>query len=163
MRWLDRLAAVCGGFAALFLCLIGVIIAAQIGSRLMGMQIPAADDFAAWSMAASVFLGLPYAMLHGDHIRVVLLLQALPEHWHKPYELVATTIAACLTAWATWYVAVFAYESYMFNEVAQGMVRMPLWIPQVTMPIGMGLFTLMLIRRLVRCVRNEELEETQHG
>src|SRR5690625_1240312 len=163
MRWLDRLAAVCGGFAALFLCLIGVSIAAQIGSRLMGMQITAADDFAAWSMAASVFLALPYAMLHGDHIRVVLLLQALPDRWHKPYELVATAIAVGITAWGTWYVTVFTYESFMFNELAQGMVRMPLWIPQVTMPIGLGLFTLMLIRRLIRCIRNEELEESEHG
>lgn len=163
MRWLDRLAAICGGFAALFLCLIGVVIAAQIGSRMIGMQIPAADDFASWSMAASVFLGLPYAMLHGDHVRVVLLLQAIPERWHKPYEIVATVIAIGLTGWATWQVAVFAYNSFVFNEVAQGMVRMPLWIPQVTMPIGMGLFTLMLARRLVRCIRNQELEETQHG
>src|SRR5690625_1168058 len=108
MRWLDRLAAICGGFAALFLCLIGVIIAAQIVSRLLGTQIPAADDFAAWSMAASVFLGLPYAMLHGDHIRVVLLLQAIPERWHKPYEIVATVIGVLLTAWGTWHVTIFA-------------------------------------------------------
>lgn len=163
MRWLDRLAAVCGVFAAFFLGMIGVIIGAQIVMRFMGTQIPAADDFAAWSMAASVFLGLPYAMLHGDHIRVVLLLQALPKHWHKPYEIVATAIAVLLTAWGTWHVAVFAYESYIYNEVAQGMVRMPLWIPQVTMPIGMALFCLMLVRRLVRCIRGEQLEETQHG
>lgn len=163
MRWLDRLATFCGGLAALFLALIGAIIVAQILSRMWGTQIPAADDFAAWSMAASVFLGLPYAMLHGDHIRVTLLLQAIPKHWHKPYEVLATVIAIALSAWASWHVGVFAYRSFMFNEVAQGMVRMPLWIPQITMPIGIGLFTLMLVRRLIRCLRNEELEETPHG
>lgn len=78
MPILDRIAVASGAVAALFLALIGAIVAAQIASRLIGMQIPAADDFAAWSMAASVFLALPYAMLRGDHIRVPLLLQFLP-------------------------------------------------------------------------------------
>ncbi len=162
MRWLDRLATICGGFAALFLCMIAVIIVAQIISRLMGMHIPAADDFAAWSMAASVFLGLPYAMLHGDHIRVTLILQAIPKKWHKAYELMATVIAIVISIWGTWHITQFVYESYVYKQLAQGMVKMPLWIPQLAMPIGLILFTLILIRRLIHCLQNIPLEETPH-
>ncbi|XOT96301.1 TRAP transporter small permease, partial [Alcaligenes pakistanensis] len=76
---LERMARVCGALAALFLCLIGVVVTAQIVARLFSMQIPASDDFAGWFMAASIFLALPYAMLRGDHIRVSLLLQVIPE------------------------------------------------------------------------------------
>ncbi len=85
---LERMARVCGALAALFLCLIGVVVTAQIVARLFSMQIPASDDFAGWFMAASIFLALPYAMLRGDHIRVSLLLQVMPERLHRPYELV---------------------------------------------------------------------------
>ena len=69
---LDRLARASGAAAAASLAAIAVIIAAQIVARLMGQQIPAADDFAGWAMAASAFLALPYALRHGDHIRVTL-------------------------------------------------------------------------------------------
>ncbi|MCX5465536.1 TRAP transporter small permease [Alcaligenes parafaecalis] len=160
---LERMARVCGALAALFLCLIGVVVTAQIVARLFSMQIPASDDFAGWFMAASIFLALPYAMLHGDHIRVSLLLQVIPDRLRRPYELLATLIGIALAAWCTWETAHFVYESFIYKEVAQGMVAVPLWIPQLGMPIGLGLLTLMLLRRLLRVVQGQELEATEHG
>ncbi|HRL21792.1 MAG TPA: TRAP transporter small permease [Alcaligenes sp.] len=163
MIWLERLARLCGALAALFLCLIGVVVTAQIVARLFSMQIPASDDFAAWCMSASVFLALPYAMLHGDHIRVSLLLQVMPAHLHRPYEVLATVLGLVLAAWCAWETGLFVYESYMYNEVSQGMLAVPLWIPQAGMPIGLGLLALMLLRRLLRCLQGQELEATEHG
>lgn len=163
MPILDRIAVASGAVAALFLALIGAIIAAQIASRLLGVQIPAADDFAAWSMAASVFLALPYAMLRGDHIRMTLLLQFLPKAAHRPYELAATALGLALSAWAAWQAAGFVHESFAYDEVAQGMLRVPLWIPQICMPIGLALLTLMLARRLAMVARGRQPEETPHG
>ncbi len=163
MIWLERLARLCGALAALFLCLIGVVVTAQIVARLFSMQIPASDDFAAWCMSASIFLALPYAMLRGDHIRVSLLLQVMPPRLHRPYELLATLIGLALAAWCTWETAFFVYESFIYKEVSQGMLAVPLWIPQLGMPVGLGLLTLMLARRLLRSVQGLELEATEHG
>ncbi|MCQ9618067.1 TRAP transporter small permease [Paenalcaligenes niemegkensis] len=163
MKWLELMAKACGGLAACFLCLIAIIVTGQIIARSFGGIIPSSDDFAAWAMASSVFLALPYAMLRGDHIRVSLLLQLMPKRFHKPYELVATTFTLVLSAWCSQQVVIFVYESFMYNEVAQGMVRVPMWLPQLGMPIGMCMLTAMLARRLLRCVMNQELEATEHG
>ena len=160
MILLERMARCCGALAAFFLCLIGVVVAAQIVARLFSMQIPASDDFAGWFMAASIFLALPYAMLRGDHIRVSLLLQVIPQRLHRPYELGATTFGLLLSAWET---AHFVFESFIYKDVAQGMVAVPLWVPQLGMPIGLGLLTLMLLRRLLRVIQGQELEATEHG
>ncbi|MBE2241813.1 MAG: TRAP transporter small permease [Burkholderiaceae bacterium] len=165
MSRLDRIATVAGAVAAVFLALIAAIIAVQIVARLFGRQIPASDDFAAWSMAASIFLALPYAMQRGDHIRVTLVQNFLPKGGAtKAYEIVATAIGLALSGWATWHAAAFVYESYAYGDVAQGMVAVPLWIPQVAMPIGLALLTAMLVQRLLKCLRGEALEEDQgHG
>lgn len=160
---LDRVAIASGALAALFLALIGVIIGAQIVARLAGLQIPASDDFASWSMAASIFLALPYAMLRGDHIRVTLLLHVLPGRSQRGYEVLATLIGTALAAWAAWQSAYFVYESYAYDELAQGMVAVPLWIPQICMPIGLVLLTAMLLRRLAIVLRGGQPEETAHG
>jgi len=159
----ERLALASGALAALFLALIGVIIATQIAGRLAGVQIPASDDFAAWSMAASIFLALPYAMLRGDHIRVTLLLHVLPARRQRGYEVLATLIGTGLAAWAAWQAAQFVYESYAYGEVAQGMLAVPLWIPQICMPIGLALLAAMLLRRLGIVLRGGQPEETAHG
>ena len=75
----------------------------------------------------------------------------------------AAAIGVALAAWCTWETAHFVYESFIYKEVAQGMVAVPLWIPQIGMPIGLGLLTLMLLRRLLRVVQGQELEATEHG
>ncbi|MEQ4619476.1 MAG: TRAP transporter small permease [Corticimicrobacter sp.] len=166
MPLLDRLATLSGFVAALFLAMIGIVVAAQIVGRLMGHQIPGADDLAAWSMAASVFLALPYTLLRGDHIRVTLLLQFLPERAVKPYEVVATLIGFALSAWGAWSVSEFVYESYVYNEVAQGMLNVPLWPVQICMPIGMILLAAIMFKRLIACIRGQQIERVEgasHG
>jgi len=162
MSMLDRLATAAGVLAAVFLALIGLIIALQIGARLFGQQIPASDDFAAWAMAASLFLALPYALRHGDHIRVTIVLQFMPARLVKTYEIVATLIGLGLSGWASVHAIDFVVESYVYQEVASGMVAVPLWMPQLAMPVGLTLLTAMLTQRLWRCLRGHPLEPS-HG
>lgn len=159
MAVLDRLARLSGAASALALAAIGLVIAAQIVARLAGHQIPAADDFAAWAMAASAFLALPYAMRHGDHIRVTLVLQFLPKHWERGYELLASAIGTALAGWAAWHTLQFVYDSWQYEEVAQGLLRVPLWIPQLSMALGLLLLALMLVERLWRGLRGQPLSD----
>lgn len=164
MATLERIAVASGALAATCLAGIAALIAAQIVARLFGYQIPAADDFAAWSLAGSIFLALPYAMLRGDHIRVTLLMQFLPERAKRPYEVCATLIALGLSAWCAWHAVFFVYESYAYNEISQGMLRVPLWIPQLSMPIGLILITLVLAAHLVDALRGKLPDmEVKHG
>lgn len=157
MKLLDRLATASGVAAAVALLLIAVIILAQIGARLAGSQIPAADDFAAWAMAASAFLGLPYALQHGEHIRVTLILQRLGGRAERAVETLATAMGLALAVWAAWNAALFVFESWQFGEVAQGVLRVPLWIPQLAMPVGLTLLAALLAERFWRCLSGAPL------
>ncbi len=159
MALLDRIAVVSGVGAGISLAAIALINAAQIISRLVGQQIPAADDFAAWTMAASAFLALPYALRRGDHIRVTLLLQFLPKAAERAMELLATAVGLGVASWAAYNAVIFVWGSYSYNEVAQGMLRVPLWIPQLAMPIGLVLLAVMLLDRLIRCLQGREPAE----
>ena len=163
MALLDRIAAVSGAAAGVALAAIAAINAAQIVSRLVGRQIPAADDFAAWTMAASAFLALPYALRRGDHIRVILLLQALPRRAERWMETAATAIGLGIAAWAAWNAVVFVWGSYTYDEVAQGMLRVPLWMPQSAMAIGLVLLAVMLADRLLRCLQGRAPTESVEG
>lgn len=160
---LDRLARASGAAAAASLASIAIIIGAQIVARLMGQQIPAADDFAGWAMAASAFLALPYALRNGDHIRVTLIAQMLPQSWQRSLDTLATAIGVALAGWAAWSVVNFVLDSWRFDEVAQGMLAVPLWIPQLSMAVGMVLFALMMADRLLRVSLGLPLSEKADG
>ncbi len=141
---------ICGYLAALALALIAAIILAQIALRLVGRQIPSADDFAAWALSASIFLALPATLRHGAHIRVTSLRQVMPDGMGHVADIAASAVATALMSWAAWSISVFVWQSYRFGEVSQGIVAVPLWIPQSAMAVGSVLFALAFLERLVR-------------
>ncbi|PZX19840.1 TRAP-type C4-dicarboxylate transport system permease small subunit [Palleronia aestuarii] len=141
---------VCGWLAGAALFMIAALILAQIALRLVGRQIPSADDFAAWSLSASIFLALPMALTHGDHIQVTSLRQLLPPRIDRAADLVASALALGIMGWGAWTIIGYVMESYTYGDVSQGIVATPLWIPQSAMAIGATLFALAFAERLVR-------------
>jgi hypothetical protein len=47
-------------------------------------------------------------------------------------EIIALSITALFVGYMLWAVGTFVFESWKFNEVAQGLVRIPIWIPQMS-------------------------------
>ena len=92
MTPLHKLYTLSGWLSGVFLVLICVLVVAQIVARQLGTMVPAADEFAAYAMAASGFLALPYALQRGAHIRVELLLRLLPAGGRLVVDVLATLV-----------------------------------------------------------------------
>lgn len=161
MRGLHWLYRASGLLAALSLVLICGLILAQVVARNMGSTLRDAEEFAAWAMAAAGFFGLPYALHSGAHIRVEVALRFIPARLRPAMEVVATAIALAISAFLAWYCVAFVWESYAFNEVSQGLVPVPLWLPQLPMAIGSVLLVLAFGERLA-CVLQGRRFETAH-
>tara|TARA_R110002049_G_scaffold23545_3_gene83378 strand:- start:103768 stop:104277 length:510 start_codon:yes stop_codon:yes gene_type:complete len=153
----------CGALAALSLLGIAVLILSQIGLRLMGSQIPSADDFAAWGLSASIFLALPATLVRGDHIRVTSLRQLMPVGLGHAADVMSALFATALMGWVAWAIFGYVAESWTYNEVSQGVVAVPLWIPQSAMVLGSVLFALAFAERSLRLILGlpVELDDTQ--
>ncbi len=82
--FLDRLYLFSGYLAGAFMLAIFVLMMLLSAGRPIGLNIPAADDFVSWCMAAMAFLGLAHTFRNGEMIRVGLLIDKLPDrsrHW----------------------------------------------------------------------------------
>lgn len=135
-KFLHKLYLYMGGLAAFFLAAIAVLILCQIVMRAFGHHVPASDDLASWSMAASVFLALPYALFKNDHIRVSLILERLPIKVRQMFDIGTMVIAVGISGFCAVYAVLFVYDSYTFNDVSQGELTLPMWIPQLGMAVG---------------------------
>ncbi len=162
MPLLHRLYRASGFLSAAALVLICVLVMAQVIARNLGGTVRDAEEFAAWAMAAAGFLGLPYALHCGAHIRVEVTLRLLPKAWHHPMELLASAVGVALSAFLAWYCTMFVFESWRFNEVSQGLVPVPLWLPQLPMALGSVLLAVAFIERLV-CVWRRRVFEIGHA
>ena len=77
--FLDRLYLFSGYLAGAFMVAIFVLMMLLSAGRPIGLNIPAADDFVSWCMAAMAFLGLAHTFRIGEMIRVGLLIDTLPD------------------------------------------------------------------------------------
>jgi TRAP-type C4-dicarboxylate transport system permease small subunit len=119
-------------------------------------QIPSADEFAGYSLAASSFLGLAYSFRSGSHIRVTLLTDRLSSKAQRILMLsVLIFTIVMIGIWAFNSLAM-VFESWKFKDMSTGILKYPIWIPQLSMGIGVTLFCLAIIEDLVNVMRGKE-------
>ena len=135
-RFLDRLYAVSLALAAVCLASIAVVMLLQAGMREFGMLVRGADDIVAWLCAASAFLALGATFRHGELVRVGLILEGLPSRARRHAETACLAAALLFVGYVVYAVLRFVYDSWKFNELAQGLVQIPIWIPQLSLAVG---------------------------
>ena len=155
-RFLDRLYAASGALAAVCLAAICVMMLAQALGREARVLVRGADDIVAWLCAASAFLALGYTFRHGELVRVGLWIDKLGARARWVAELFALAVTAVFVSYMLWAVARFVYESWQFNEMAQGLIRIPIWIPQLSFVLGAAIFLVAVLDELVAVLKKEK-------
>lgn len=150
---LDGLYRASGVLAGFFLVCIAAMTLAQIGGRLLGFAARSYDDFAGFAMAASFFLGLAWTMRCGEHIRVSLLLEHLKLGRRRAMEIACLVVSLFLCGYFAWYAIDMTWTSYQLNDVSQGLVAVPLWIPQLAMALGLVVLAIALADDLLVALR----------
>jgi TRAP-type C4-dicarboxylate transport system permease small subunit len=148
-RFLDRLYAAAAVLAAVCLASIAAVMLLQAGLREVGVLLRGADDIVSWLCAASAFLALAHTFRKGELVRVSLLLVRLAPGPRRHAETACLAGALLVVGYATWAICKFVYESWQFNELAQGLLQIPIWIPQMSLVAGSTIFLVAVVDELV--------------
>ncbi len=152
-RVLDAAYAAAAGLAALSLLLIFVVMMAQMGLRAVGVQLPAADDVSAYLCVSTTFFALAATFKRGELIRVGMALDRLGAGARRVAEIAALALAAAMVGYVVFWTAQDALFSWEIEEMAQGTVAIPIWVPKLAMPIGSGLLLVAVLDELVAVLR----------
>jgi TRAP-type C4-dicarboxylate transport system permease small subunit len=150
---LDGLYLFAGYLAGIFLITIFLLMMTLSLGREFGINIPAGDDYAAWSMAAMAFLGLAHTFRSGELIRIGLVLERLPAGARRGVEILCLLIGTAVIGFFAWYAVHMTYDSWRFNDMSQGAVAVPLWFPQLGYSIGLTILAVAFIDELVHVLR----------
>jgi TRAP-type C4-dicarboxylate transport system permease small subunit len=159
--WLDPVYRFLGVLGALFILATLVIEVANIAGRQLGYSMAGIDAYAGYTLAAGSFLALAAALREGDHIRVTLLIQRFtgrPRWW---IEVFCLSLATFLSGYFAYFAAKLVWGSYTYNDVSQNVDATPLWIPQLTMAIGLAGLFLAFLEELIYTLRTRELPPTR--
>jgi TRAP-type C4-dicarboxylate transport system permease small subunit len=152
-RLLDRLYLFSGYLAGVFLIAIFVLMMLLSAGRPLGINIPAGDDFISWCMAATAFLGLAHTFRHGEMIRVGLLIDRLSNKFRHVVEIAALVIGTGFIGFFALHAAVMTWQSWKFSDISQGVIAVPLWIPQLGYSSGLMILFIAFVDELVHVMR----------
>jgi TRAP-type C4-dicarboxylate transport system permease small subunit len=148
-RSLDCLYDVSGAFAAVCLAAICVVMLGQALGREVGVLVRGADDITAWLCAAASFFALGHTFRKGELVRMGLCIDMLAPRARRWAELLALSITAVFVGYMTWAAISFVYDSWKFDEVAQGLVKIPIWIPQLSFAFGVLILFIAVVDELI--------------
>jgi TRAP-type C4-dicarboxylate transport system permease small subunit len=152
-RWLDRLYLAAGAVGAGFVLIICVLMIGQSVLREFGVRTGAVNDIVSWCCAAASFFAMAHAFKHGDFVRVTLLLEAVSAPVRRALELASLAIGAVAVGYLAWWACRFTYQSWQFNEFAQGLLPIPIWIPQSSFALGALLLFVAVVDELILVLR----------
>jgi len=146
--------------AACCLVAIASLVVLQVAGRLvdgarklmgldpLGLLVPSLAEIAGFLLVGASFLALAGTFRNADHIRVSILLQAVPRA-ARFLNIWAVAVAFALAAFFTWHAGWLAFDSYRYNEVSFGIIPIPLVFPQTVMTAGLFVFSLALFDDLI--------------
>ena len=151
------------------LMMIGTLLMVVLGmvDRYVTINFRGTDMYAGYCMASAGFLALAHTLKKNEHIRVTLLLNAVPPGAKRALELWSLTAAVLLSGLFCFYAIKLSYQSWDFHDISTGNDATPLWLPQIGMAAGALVLLIAFVDELVLEWRGERLtqdsEEALHN
>lgn len=117
----------------------------NVGMEPIRFQVPSLAEIAGFLLVGASFLALAGTLRNNDHIRVSMLLQAVPAGAARLLNIWVIAIALALAAYFSWNAAQLALDSYKYSETSYGVIPIPLVYPQAVMTLGLLVFTISLL------------------
>lgn len=155
VRAVTALSQLAGFFAMLLLALAVVVVTQMIVMRYaLGASTVWQTEFVIYAVVAATFLGSPYVLIHRGHVNVDILPNALGGRPRFLMELAGglVSLAFCaLLAWSGWQ---YFHEALSRGWTTDTVWALPLWIPLLPLPLGIGLLCLQYVAELWRLLRS---------
>ena len=148
-KFLDGLYTGSSWLAGLGMIGVLLMVSYSIVGRLAGFPVGGIDAYAGYLMAGAGFLALAHTLKRAEHIRVTLVLQNLPPAAQRWLERWAMGAAALLALLFAWYSVRLAWQSFDYHDISTSNDATPLWIPQLSMALGVVVFAIAAIDEFV--------------
>jgi len=104
-----------------------------------------AQEVSVYLLVALAFLGLAPAHAADEHIRIDLLTRRLPPRLQQALRAATLLLIAAYAAVAAYGGVEMVRQSLRFGRRSLTLLSVPVWIPQLLIPIGMGLLALVAL------------------
>ncbi len=135
------------GVAAAGLILLSVVVVCQMVfvRAVLGQSSIWQTEFVTFSLVAATFLGAPYILLTRGHVAVDVLPLMVATPMRRALFLIGHAIALVFCAFFLYAAIPWWFDSWQTGQTTSTIWRARVWIPYLSVPVGLGLLCLELI------------------
>lgn len=135
------------GVAAILLILAALVVICQMifVREILQQSSIWQTEFVIFSLVAATFIGAPYVLLTKGHVNVDLVPLLVGHKTRVVLALIAAVLSLAFCLIILWTSAIWWHEAFTSNLLTSSMWRARLWIPYLSVPVGMGLLSLQYV------------------
>ena len=142
-----RLLSQASGVVAILLILTALVVICEMifVREILGRSSIWQTEFVTYALIAATFIGAPYVLLTKGHVNVDLVPLLVGHKTRVVLALIAAVLSLTFCLVILWYSIAWWQEAFERNLLTNSMWRARLWIPYLSVPVGMGLTALQFI------------------
>ncbi|WP_028880811.1 TRAP transporter small permease [Terasakiella pusilla] len=114
-------------------------------------------DYVTFALVGATLIGSPYVLLLKGHVNVDLLPQFLSHPQRAVLAYIASLMGLIFTSLLGYYGWELFHEAWVGGWVTETVWELPLWIPYIAMPIGIGLLALQYVADILALMTGREM------
>lgn len=154
--WVTQTSRVFAGFAIALMAAAALVVTQMVVWRyFLNASTVWQTEFVIYALVAATFVGSPYVLLHNGHVKVDLLQNYVSpgvKRWLNALALGLSLVFCVLLTHSGWD---YFHEAWAGNWTTDTVWALPLWIPLLPLPLGMGLLCLQLLVQLLALFSEE--------
>ncbi len=142
-----------------FVVMIAIIAFGTLSRYFLGLPFAFVDEYSGYLLVVMGFLAMVLALKRNAHITVDIVQRALPEKVRSWVDVGAHCIGLFIAIVLFWLGLTLFYENYATGMRASTIMETPLWIPQLSIPLGWAVFILFAaihIKNQVKSIRKQD-------
>ena len=153
-KWIDKCSDFGAYLSSLFMILIVSLILIEIFLRtFFHTSTLISDEYSAYFFVSFVMFGLSYTFKENGHIRITLILSRLSKKTEKIFDIITSCIALILTSFLFYHSLFMVIDTCKLDMRADSIAETPIFIPQIAIPVGLFIFILQILIKIIRRIR----------
>jgi TRAP-type C4-dicarboxylate transport system permease small subunit len=148
----------CGVFASVLVGLAILVVCQMVIMRyFLNASTIWQTEFVIFSLVASTFIGCPYVLMVKGHVNVELLPHYLGRKGRYWLAMIASLLGLLFCSLLTWKGYDLFHEALVNGWTTDTIWALPLWIPYLSIPLGIGLLSLQYVADILALASGQEM------
>jgi TRAP-type C4-dicarboxylate transport system permease small subunit len=157
-KFVGMISRACGVIAAVLVGLAILVVCQMVVMRyFLNASTFWQTGFVIFSLVGSTFIGCPYVLLVKGHVNVELLPHYLGRRGRFFLAMTASLLGLFFCSILTWKGYELFHEAWVNDWTTDTIWALPLWIPYLSIPLGIGLLSLQYVADIVALVCGHDM------